>query len=86
MINWTVRIKNKAFWLAFIPAALLLVRQICALCGVVIEIDGLSAQLVAIVETVFILLSLLGIVTDPTTEGMRDSVQALTYTEPKKYD
>ena len=24
MINWTVRFKNKAFWLALIPAVLLL--------------------------------------------------------------
>ena len=26
MINWIVRIKNKSFWLAIIPAVLLLVQ------------------------------------------------------------
>ena len=87
MINWTVRLKNKAFWLAFIPAMLLLAQQLCALCGYTIDIAGLSAQLVAIVETVFIMLALLGIVNDPTTEvgafGMGDSAQALTYDKPK---
>lgn len=84
MINWTVRIKNKTFWLAFIPALLLLAQQVCALCGYTIDIAGLSTQLVAIVETVFIILTLLGIVTDHTTAGWGDSEQAMGYTEPKK--
>jgi phi LC3 family holin len=38
----------------------------------------------AIVDGVFILLALLGIIPDPTTAGMSDSDQAMTYTEPKK--
>ena len=84
MINWKVRMKNKAFWLAFIPAMLLLVQQVCALVGVTIDVAGVSTQLVAIVETVFIILALWGVVNDPTTAGMSDSAQAMTYTEPKK--
>lgn len=83
MINWKVRFKNKAFWLAFIPALLLLVQQICALFGVTIDIGGLSAQLVAIVETAFIILALWGVVNDPTTAGAADSALAMTYVEPK---
>lgn len=83
MINWKVRFKNKAFWLAFIPAALLLVQQICALLGVTIDIAGVSAQLVSIVETVFIILALWGVVNDPTTAGAADSEQAMTYEKPK---
>lgn len=86
MINWKVRFKNKAFWLAFIPALLLLVQQICALLGVEIDISGVSAQLVAIVETVFIILTLWGVVNDPTTAGATDSKQALTYDRPKADD
>ena len=35
MINWKVRLRNKAFWLAFIPAALLLVQTVAALFGFV---------------------------------------------------
>ena len=65
-INWRVRIKNKAFWLALIPAGLLLV------------------QVVAVVNAVFAVLSSLGIVTDPTTAGIGDSPQAMTYEEPKQ--
>lgn len=86
MINWKVRFKNKTFWLAFVPALLLLAQQICALVGVTIDIAGLSAQLVAIIETVFVLLALLGIVTDPTTAGVGDSKLAMTYDKPKVDD
>lgn len=83
-INWIVRIKNKVFWVALIPAVLLLVQQICALFGVNLEVSGLSDQLIDIVNTVFVVLAVLGIVADPTTDGMTDSEQAMTYTEPKK--
>lgn len=84
MINWKVRIKNKAFWLAFIPASLLLVQQVCAIVGVEIDIAGVSAQLVNIIETVFIILALWGVVNDPTTAGIADSEQAMTYDKPKE--
>ena len=83
-INWIVRIKNKVFWVALIPAVLLLAQQISALFGVNLEISGLSDQLIDIVNTVFVVLTVLGIVADPTTDGMTDSEQAMTYTEPKK--
>ena len=84
MINWKVRIKNKAFWLALIPALLLLVQQVCAVFGVQLDFGDLESQLVGIVGTVFTLLAILGIVADPTTKGVKDSEQALSYTEPKE--
>lgn len=83
-INWRVRIKNKAFWVAIIPAVLLLVQQVCAVVGVQLDFGELQAQLVAIVGTVFTLLAILGIVADPTTVGVGDSEQAMGYTEPKE--
>lgn len=83
-INWRVRIKNKAFWVAIIPAVLLLVQQVCAVFGVQLDFGDLQAQLVAIVGTVFTLLAILGIVADPTTAGVGDSEQAMGYTEPKE--
>ena len=83
-INWRVRIKNKAFWVAIIPAVLLLVQQVCAVVGVQLDFGELQAQLVAIVGTVFTLLAILGIVADPTTAGVGDSEQAMGYTEPKE--
>ena len=83
-INWRVRIKNKTFWVAIIPAALLLVQQVCAVFGVQLDFGDLQAQLVAIVGTVFTLLAILGIVADPTTAGVGDSEQAMGYDEPKE--
>ena len=83
-INWTVRIKNKAFWVTIIPAVLLLVQQICAMFGVELNISGVSNQLVSIVGTVFGILSLIGIVNDPTVATLSDSKQAMTYEAPKK--
>lgn len=83
-INWKVRIKNKAFWMAIIPADLLLVQQVCAVFGVQLDFGELQSQLVGIVGTVFTLLAILGIVADPTTAGVGDSEQAMGYTEPKE--
>lgn len=83
-INWKVRIKNKAFWVALIPALLLLIQQVCAVVGVQLDFNQLQAQLVDIVGTVFTMLAILGIVADPTTAGVGDSEQAMTYTEPKE--
>lgn len=83
-INWKVRVKNKAFWVALIPALLLLVQQVCAVVGVQLDFGQLQDQLTAIVGTVFTLLAILGIVADPTTAGVGDSEQAMTYTEPKE--
>lgn len=82
-INWTVRFKNKAFWLTAIPALLLLGSQVLALFGVGWDYTPLAQQLSSICGTVFGILALLGIVNDPTTSGVSDSEQALTYETPK---
>lgn len=84
MINWTVRIKNENFWVALIPAVMLLVEQVMHLCGVELDLNGLQAQLVAIVGTVFSILAILGVVNDPTTKGLSDSKLAMTYEKPKE--
>ena len=82
-INWKIRFKNKTFWLALIPAVLLLAQQVAALFGVVLDFGGLKDQLTAIVGSVFALLAIMGVVADPTTVGVTDSIQALGYEEPK---
>ena len=84
MINWKVRLRNKAFWLAFIPAALLLVQTVAALFGFALNLGDIGDKLLAVVNAVFALLSILGVVVDPTTTGMGDSEQALTYICPKE--
>lgn len=82
MINWKVRLKNRAFWAAAIPAALLLVQTIAALCGVTLDLAPLEEKLLAALNALFALLTILGIVNDPTTHGLGDSARALGYREP----
>ena len=84
MINWKVRIKNKTFWLTLIPAVLLLVQVVAAVFGYTLDLGDLGNKLLAVVNALFGVLALLGIVTDPTTAGLSDSAQALTYEKPKK--
>ncbi len=83
-INWTVRIKNKNFWISFIPAVLLLVQVVAAVFGFTLNLGELGDKLLAVVNALFAVLTILGIVTDPTTAGIADSKQAMTYQEPKK--
>lgn len=86
MINWQVRIKNKAFWLGLIPLLLLLVQQVAAIFGITLDFGILQEQLIAVIGTVFALLGVLGVVVDPTTEGWGDSDRALLYDEPYPKD
>ena len=83
-INWLVRIKNKNFWMVIIPTVLLLIQQVAAVFGLQLDLGGLGNQLLEIVKTVFIILSVIGIVADPTTKGLSDSTQAMTYDKPKE--
>ena len=83
-MNWKVRIKNKTFWLTVIPAVLLLIQVVAAVFGYTLDFGDLGNKLLAVVNAVFALLAILGIVNDPTTAGVTDSAQALTYQEPKK--
>lgn len=85
MINWKVRIKNRLFWVEVIPALALVVQAVAAVFGWTLDFTTLVGKLLAVVDAVFALLVILGIVVDPTTEGVRDSKQAMTYEEPKPY-
>ena len=84
MINWTVRFKNKSFWLSFIPAVLLLVQVVAALFGFELNLGDIGNRLIDVVNAVFAVLAILGIVTDPTTSGVSDSTLAMSYDKPKE--
>ena len=84
MINWTVRIKNKNFWLAVIPAVLLLIQTVAAVFGYTLDVGDIGNRLIAVVNAVFGVLVILGVVNDPTTAGIADSKQARTYNSPKE--
>ena len=82
-INWKIRIKNKVFWITIIPAMLLLIQTVVAVFGLDINLGDLGNKLLDVVNAAFVVLTLLGIVTDQTTTGISDSEQALTYEKPK---
>ena len=84
MINWKVRIKNKNFWLSIIPASLLLIQVVASVFGIKFDFGDLGNKLIAVVNAAFAFLSILGIVADPTTEGIGDSTLAMTYEVPKR--
>lgn len=83
-INWKVRVKNKTFWLAIVPAVLLLIQVVAAVFGFTLDLGELGNKLLDVVNAVFGVLAIIGVVTDPTTAGVADSTQALTYTKPKE--
>lgn len=83
-INWTVRIKNKNFWIALIPALLLLIQTVAYVFGFSLDLSEMGDKLLAVVNALFAVLAILGIVTDPTTAGVSDSEQAMTYEEPRE--
>ena len=81
-INWIVRIKNRQFWLSVIPAIALVVQAVAAVFGFTFDFSNLVGKLLAVVDAVFALLVILGIVVDPTTAGVGDSIRAMSYNEP----
>ena len=85
-INWKVRFANKNFWLTFFPALFLLIQVCAAPFGYEWAFVVLNQQVANIVNAVFGVLAILGVVNDPTTAGVNDSARAMTYTEPSKGD
>ncbi|MFP5109622.1 phage holin [Neobacillus sp. C211] len=88
-INWKVRFRNKTWLAGFISQTLLIIQAIIfGLEGLhVIDIDMEQAEqwqvfVMGIVDLFLAYMAYLGIVTDPTTEGVTDSARALKRSEP----
>lgn len=75
MINFKLRLQNKATLVALISAVFLMLQQF----GL-----HIPSNIQEGVNTFVVILVILGIVTDPTTKGFGDSEQALGYHEPKQ--
>ena len=69
-LNLKVRFQNKAFCVAFASAIILLLQQL----GLG---QYLPENLMDIINSILLLLSMLGIVVDPTTNGISDSQKTL---------
>nr|UVY43975.1 MAG: holin [Bacteriophage sp.] len=75
MINFKLRLQNKATLVALVSAVFLMLQQF----GL-----NIPSNIQEGVNTFVVILVILGIVTDPTTKGIADSEQALNYHEPKQ--
>ena len=83
-INWKVRLKNKHFVLTLVPALALLVQAFMAIFGLTIDLTAIVNHIGGFVNALFVVLAIIGIVNDPTTDGLKDSNKAMTYDEPKQ--
>lgn len=75
-INWKLRLQHKSFWVALVGLVVLLSQQL----GVKIFPDNIAD----ITNTILAIGVLVGVINDPTTAGLGDSAQALTYEAPKE--
>ena len=75
-INWRIRLRNKTFWLTLVPLIVLLTQQL--------GLNWVPENWESIFSTVMAILTVVGIINDPTTAGITDSEQALSYYEPKE--
>ena len=83
-INWSVRLKNKNFWLALVPALALLAQAFANIFNLSLEFGDTVDKILVFINVLFADLVLVGVVNDPTTAGLSDSERALTYTEPSE--
>lgn len=80
-INWKLRFQNKASLTAIVVQLIALIYTVLGIFGVV---PGISEdQVINLFYMLVELLCLLGIVVDPTTQGVGDSEQAMQYSQPK---
>ena len=82
-INWNVRVKSKQFWLGIVGALGTCVMVALNAIGMEVDVQPWVDALNTIITGIFTILALIGVVNDPTTAGLADSAQAMTYTQPK---
>lgn len=89
MINWKVRFKNPVFW---VQIALAVITPILAYAGLTMQDlttwPKLGELLVGALSNPYVLglvvISVWNAINDPTTKGVSDSTNALTYNKPKE--
>ena len=80
-INWKLRFQNKTTLMAILLGVVALVYQVCGMLGFAPSVA--ENEITGIIAMVVDILVLLGVVVDPTTSGVSDSTQAMSYTQPK---
>lgn len=81
-INFKLRLKNKTTLVTLITLVVTLIYQALGLFGVVPTVA--QSEIINTLGILINILVVLGVVVDPTTDGISDSSTALNYDEPKK--
>lgn len=80
MINWKLRLQNKTTLWAIISMVISLVYRILDAFGVIPPFS--QDFILEIAADILTLLGLLGVIVDPTTDGVADSTRAMGYEQP----
>lgn len=65
-----------------VPAVAVLVQTCLNIFGISWDYTEWVGKVLAIIEAAFVVLMLMGIIADPTTSGLSDSMRAMTYNVP----
>ena len=81
-MNWKVRFRNKTWLATFLALIVGFGYNVCKSLGIVVPVE--ESTVMDIISHVLTLLGLLGVLIDPTTEGVGDSERAMSYDYPWK--
>ena len=81
-INWKVRFQNKTFLAGLISLVVVFNYDLLQLLEITPAVTQSAVMQVA--EGVLTILGMVGVIADPTTAGVADSKQAMTYDAPKQ--
>ncbi len=81
-INWKVRFQNKTFLTGLISLVVVFIYDLLQLLEIVPTVTQSAVMQVA--EGILTILGMVGVIADPTTAGVADSKQAMTYDVPKQ--
>ena len=63
-MNWKARLKNKTFWVSLTAAIVLLSQQL--------GVNIFPKNIADIVNTILLIATILGVIVDPSTDGIKD--------------
>ena len=81
-INWKVRFQNKTFLAGLISLVVVFIYDLLQLLEIAPVVTQSAVMQVA--EGILTILGMVGVIADPTTAGLSDSKQAMTYDVPKQ--
>lgn len=81
-INWKIRFQNKTFLTGLISLVVVFIYDLLQLLGIAPVVT--QSVVMQVAEGILTILGMVGVIADPTTAGLTDSRQALTYTSPRQ--